>query len=117
MLASAYRRGWSHGHGIARHNVPTIGQEVNNWDVFVGLVTAENVREYHELRCDAVARDTRQFSPFEFIATEFDAHLEYPEDERLINDLEEAFSDGTTDAIRADIADFTDGDYGIEKEQ
>lgn len=25
-LASAYRRGWNHGHGLACHNVPTLGR-------------------------------------------------------------------------------------------
>ena len=67
----AYRRGWNHGHGIACHNVPTLGETV--WTDSIGRVTvdAENIREVHESNCYEAADNSRLYSPFEFTTKEF----------------------------------------------
>jgi hypothetical protein len=112
LLADAYKRGWNHGHGIACHNVPSIGDKLSagvDW-VGYGYITAENVREVHEMLCHEAADNSRQFSPFEFTAHEFN-ESEYAEE------LWEAFEAGTGDSIRADLAEYTDEDYGIEAEE
>lgn len=151
----AYRMGWNHGHGIACHNVPTLGDRIDRSVDYVGCgreVTAENIREYHELLCFAAESNSRQYSPFEFTAHEFnradDAELTVHEitgegEFQVLNDegdclesgfttreaaqawidalpdseaLWEAFDAGIGDAIRADLATYTDDDYGIESE-
>lgn len=70
-LADAYRRGWSHGHGIACHNVPRIG--ATYWLVAEARMTcdADNTAELHEMLCHAAADHSRCFSPFECTASEF----------------------------------------------
>lgn len=64
-LADAYRDGWNHGHGIACHNVPTLGEEY--FTARLGRVTAdaENIREVHQSLCYEAEEHSRQFSPFE----------------------------------------------------
>lgn len=113
VLEAAYRKGWNHGHGIACHNVPSIGDRIDRSVDYVGLgarVDAENIREYHELLCHAGADNSRQFSPFEFIAAEFNE----PPENCDSDELWEAFEAGTADAIAADLAEYTDEDYGID---
>lgn len=119
-LIDAYQRGWNHGHGIACHNVPGIGQEY-----FLdgeGKVTAdaENIREIHAHLCSDAESNSRQFSPFEFTAHEFNS-AETDENGKWNPDLEgtseelwEAFENGANDAISADLATYTDADYDIE---
>lgn len=120
-LADAYRRGWNHGHGIACHNVPTIGERLFVEDMGRITVDAENIREVHQSNCYTAESNSRQYSPFEFTAHEFNtsnqADGEFdPEKECFPDDLWEAFDAGTNDAIAADLAEYTDEDYGIEAE-
>src|SRR5690348_15078257 len=70
-LESAYRDGWNHGHGLACHNVPKLGETI--WTESMGRVTvnAENIREVHADQCYAAESNSRQYSPFEFTAAEF----------------------------------------------
>jgi hypothetical protein len=111
LLTDAYKRGWYHGHGVACHNVPTIGDRINKAEDYIGLgdfVTADNIREYHQVLTHAGADHSRDYSPFEFTAHEFN-ESEYSED------LWEAFEAGTNDAIEDDLSSYTDEDYGIEQ--
>ena len=103
---SAYEAGFNHGHGIACHNVPTLGERI--WTETMGHVTvdAENIREVHQDACYEAADNARQYSPFEFTAHEFNES----EDSEA---LWEAFEQGTADAIAADLSTYTDEDYGI----
>ena len=107
LLSDAYARGWNHGHGLACHNVPSIGQKI--WTESDGKITidADNVRDVHASLCHESADHSRCHSPFEFTAHEFN-ESEYAED------LWEAFEAGTSAAIAADLAEYTDEDYGIE---
>lgn len=75
----AYRMGWSRGHGIACHNVPTIGETIRSDSLGRVTVDAENIREIHESACFEAESNSRQFSPFEFIASEFNRRDEEPE--------------------------------------
>lgn len=121
-LADAYKRGWSHGHGFACHNVPTIGETY--WTDSDGKVEcdADNVRDVHASLCYAAESNSRQFSPFEFTAHEFNS-AETDKDGKWNPDLEgtseelwNAFDAGISDSISADLAEYTDEDYGIEAE-
>jgi hypothetical protein len=101
-----YRAGWAHGHGFACHNVPKIGETY--WFDHAGEITcdADNIREVHEVACFEAEDNSRQYSPFELIAHE----LNEGEDSE---ELWEAFNAGLSDAIRHDLASYTDEDYGI----
>jgi hypothetical protein len=107
LLTDAYRRGWNHGHGIACHNVPSIGAKLSTEDMGRVTVDASNIRDVHASECYAAESNSRCYSPFEFTANEFN-ESEYHED------LWEAFEAGTNDAIQADLETYTDDDYGIE---
>jgi hypothetical protein len=119
-LKDAYERGWSHGHGFACHNVPGLGQEY--WLDGEGKVTADadNIRDIHAHLCYDAESNSRQFSPFELTAHEFNS-AEEDEDGNHDPDLEgrseelwEAFEAGISDSISADLATYTDADYDIE---
>ena len=102
-LERAYRMGWNHGHGIACHNVPDIGDRICpsiDWVGLGKLVTADNIAEYHELLCFAAESNSREFSPFEFIAHEFN---ESDDSESLW----EAFESGVADSIRFDLKSYS----------
>lgn len=102
-LERAYRLGWNHGHGIACHNVPSIGDSIDRSVDWIGLgktVTEENIVEYHGLLCHAVADSSREYSPFEFIAHEFN---ESDDSESLW----EAFESGVSDSIREDLKGYS----------
>lgn len=109
-LADAYKRGWNHGHGLACHNVPTIGETY--WTDAEGKLDcdADNARDVHAILCHAAADNSRCYSPFEFTASEFNAHGEFRRDA-----VWEAFEAGTADAIAADIATYTGEDYGVDE--
>lgn len=109
ILADAYRRGWSHGHGIACHNVPKLGQRVFTESMGRVTIDADNIREVHSDACFEAASNSRSYSPFELTAHEFN-ESEYSDD------LWEAFEAGTDAAISADLAEYDDDDYGIEAE-
>jgi hypothetical protein len=104
---SAYEQGYRHGHGIACHNVPTLGETVRTEGLGRVTVDAENIREVHADACCEAEQNSRSFSPFEYTAHEFNES----EDSEA---LWEAFEAGTNDAITADLATYTDEDYGIE---
>ena len=111
LLADAYKRGWNHGHGIACHNVPTIGKRyhIDGMGTY-GYVNRDNIREVHQSNTFTAAEHSRDFSPFEFTAHEFN-QSEYAEG------LWEAFDEGETAAINADLATYTDEDYGVIQEE
>ena len=67
-LSSAYRNGWNHGHGIACHNVPEIGAKLFVEDMGRVTVDANNIREVHQSFCFSAESNSRQYSPFEFLA-------------------------------------------------
>lgn len=117
-LEDAYRRGWSHGHGIACHNVPTIGDRLSPCvDHYgYGVIDADNIRDVHEMLCHDAADTSRCYSPFEFTAHEFNEAGEGDDENPSSDRLWEAFEQGTADAICADVAEYTDEDYGIEHE-
>lgn len=158
ILSHAYRKGWNHGHGIACHNVPTLGEHVRSDSLGRVTVDAENIREIHEDACRASADNARQYSPFEFTAKAFNDLDEggwfvFDPDENLMNKVQpfdteadarayitevaesaedaeeftvkempsadeawEAFQEGEGDAINADLATYTNEDYGIASE-
>jgi len=109
LLTDAYRRGWNHGHGIACHNVPRLGEKLFTESMGRVTVTAENIREVHQDSCYTAESNSRSYSPFEFTAHEFN-------ESEFADDLWEAFEAGTNAAIEADLSEYTDSDYGIEFE-
>jgi len=112
-LADAYTRGWNHGHGIACHNVPTIGRQLFIESLGRVMVDVENIRQVHESLCFEAEQHSRQYSPFEFTAHEFNQHGQGDEETVSSDELWEAFDAGIADAIHADLANYTDEDYGI----
>jgi hypothetical protein len=104
----AYSAGFQHGHGIACHNVPTLGETVWTEDMGRVVVTAENIREIHLSECYAAENNSRSFSPFEFIAHDLN---ESQDSEALWT----AFEQGVSDAILHDLSGYTDEDYGSNK--
>lgn len=82
------------------------------------LITPENIREYHEAFCFEVEANSRDFSPFEFVAHELNS-LEDDSDESEVSssDAWEAFEAGVTDSIRNDLSTYTDEDYGIVSQE
>ena len=105
--AEAYEKGWNRGHGIACHNVPSLGDRLFIDSLGRVTIDADNIREAHEALCFEAASNSRSFSPFEFTAHEFNSSDD-PEA------LWEAFDAGETDAIRDDLSSSTDADYGLE---
>jgi hypothetical protein len=115
-LIDAYQRGWNHGHGLACHNKPTIGETY--WIDGEGKikVDAENIRDAHQSLCYAAEIHSRCYSPFEFTAHEFNEAGEGDDEDVSSDELWEAFENGASDAITADLATYDDDDYGIEDE-
>lgn len=113
-LSNAYERGWNHGHGIACHNVPELGKNyrLNS----LGRITcdSENIREIHEAICYEAESNSRDFSPFEFTAHEFNTIGDGEESETTSEEAWEAFEEGVGDSIRNDLSTYEDSDYGIE---
>ncbi len=116
-LSNSYKMGWNHGHGIACHNVPKLGAKIFTDGMGRVTVDSENIREVHESICYEAEINSRDFSPFEFTAHELNS-LDDEENENEISSEEawEAFEAGTSDAISADLATYSDEDYGIENE-
>jgi len=113
-LADAYRRGWNHGHGLACHNVPTIGETY--WTDGEGRIKceADNIRDVHASLCYAAESNSRCYSPFEFTAAEFNEYGEGDDETEASEEVWAAFEAGTNDSISADLAEYTDEDYGVE---
>ena len=106
LLTDAYKRGWSHGHGVACHNKPDLGKVYTTVDGHI-RANAGNIRELHQDLTNEAADNSRQFSPFELTAKAFN-------DSEYAEDLWGAFEAGTYDAIVADLQEYTDEDYGID---
>jgi hypothetical protein len=70
-LSDAYRSGWNHGHGIACHNVPVLGQELRIEGLGRVTVDADNIREVHTALCMDAESNSRSYSPFEHTASGF----------------------------------------------
>lgn len=119
ILASAYRQGWNNGNGIACHNVPELGAKVFSESLGRVTVDAENIRDVHESACFEAEIGARDFSPFEFTAREFNDLGEGDDasDTPSADEAWEAYEEGVADSIRADLAEYTDEDYGIPKEE
>lgn len=118
-LSSAYRAGWNHGHGIACHNVPELGSKLFVDDMGRVTVDAENISDVHQSLCFSAESNSRQYSPFEFTAHELNSlgeDDEAEEQEATSEEAWEAFESGVSDSIFADLATYTDEDYGIETE-
>ena len=116
-LSDAYSHGWNHGHGFACHNVPEIGKKYRLDTLGRVKCDAENVREIHEALCYEAESNSRDFSPFEFVAYDLnslDDDEDEDEDKVTSEEAWEAFEEGVSDAISADLSTYTDEDYGIE---
>jgi hypothetical protein len=70
-----------------------------------------NVRDVHQALCFEAESNSRDFSPFEFTAHEFNSLGD--DGEVSSSEAWEAFEAGVSDAIFADLATYTDEDYGI----
>jgi len=108
---NAYEAGYCHAHGIACHNVPQIGKRISRSVDYVGLgpiVTAENIREYHQILCYAAESNSRCYSPWEHTAAWINSLGDEAEDAWT------AYDNGVAAAIADDLAAYTDADYGID---
>lgn len=118
-LVDAYRRGWNHGHGLACHNVPRLGDKLRLDDMGRVTVDAENIADVHQSLCFAAELNSRCYSPFEQAAHEFNSAGDEESDgyDSSVDaeSLWEAFEAGAADSIMADLATYTDLDYGIEE--
>jgi len=118
VLADAYRSGWNHAHGIACHNVPSMGETY--WTDSDGRVTVETVddaREVHASLCYEAESNSRSYSPFEFTAHEFNSagyDGDRGDNDPVADDLWEAFETGVSDSLAADLATYEDSDYSDE---
>lgn len=115
-LSSAYRSGYNRGHGIACHNVPTLGENILSDSLGRVTVDAENIREIHQDSCFSAEMNGRDFSPFEFLAHELNSLDDEENSETSSDEAWEAYEQGVSDAISADLATYSDEDYGIEAE-
>lgn len=113
-LSNAYARGWNHGHGIACHNVPELGENYRLDSLGRITCDSENIREIHEAICYEAELNSRDFSPFEFTAHEFNTIGDDEESETTSEEAWEAFEEGVGDSIRNDLSAYGDSDYGIE---
>ena len=117
-LAETYKKGFNHGHGIACHNVPEMGESYRTDSLGRVTVDADNIREVHQALVYEAESNSRQYSPFEFTAHEFNS-LDDEENESEVSSEEvwEAFEAGINDAIAADLSTYTDENYGIKSEE
>lgn len=104
--SECYGMGWNHAHGIACHNVPTIGANVFIDGEGHARVDSENIRELHESICYQAESNSRCFSPWEFTAHQINSS-------RNPEGGWQAYDDGVNDSIAADLAEYTDDDYGL----
>lgn len=119
-LQDLYLEGYNHGHGIACHNVPTLGEKIFSDELGRVTVDAENIREVHQSACYAAESNSRSYSPWEYTAKRIN-DLDYDGDDiaRAESDVTaeegwEAYEAGIHDAIQADLATYSDEDYGID---
>lgn len=117
ILSSAYIQGCNHGHGIACHNVPELGKTYRLDSLGKVICDSENIREIHESICFEAESRSRDFSPFEFIAYEFNSLGDDEDCEISSDEVWEAFESGVGDSISHDLSSYTDEDYGILKNE
>lgn len=108
MHENIYWAGRAYGRGFARRNVPEIGKTYWFDHAYDGKITcnAENIRELHEVACFAAEDNSRHYAGFQMIAHELNKSEQSDE-------LWDAFNSGLADAIRNDLASYTDENYGI----
>jgi len=96
---SAYKAGFNQGHGIACHNVPEIGKTY--WtDEGKLKVDADNAADVHAILCFEAESNSRQYSPWEFLAKELN-------DSEDADVLWEAYEQGVSDGIYGDLESYT----------
>jgi hypothetical protein len=100
-LAEAYRMGWNHGHGLACHNVPRLGDKLHLDDLGRVTVDAGNIREVHASLCYAAEMNSRQFSPFEFTAHAFNRVEELAVEEDVEGGFAFSVVDGSGDVVES----------------
>lgn len=115
-LRDAYSRGWNHAHGIACHNVPTLGDKLLTDSMGRVTVNTDNIREIHESLCYEAEMNSRDYSPWEHTASWINEHGEGSDNEPGSYELWQAYDDGVTDSITADLSTYTDEDYGINEQ-
>ena len=98
----AFTSGYDHAHGIACHNVPTIGETYFLESEGHVTADADNIREVHETLCHEAEMNARQFSPWEFVAKEINSLPEFDREAAW-----EAYDEGVILAISHDLADQT----------
>lgn len=106
-VSRAYDIGWNSGHGIACHCVPKIGDAIDRTIDWIGLgrfVTEENAKDYHEILCHAGELNSREYSPFDMIAKEFNESEDQEE-------FWEAYENGVRDSIANDLSKYDLEDY------
>jgi hypothetical protein len=113
ILTLAYRLGWNTAHGITDYNVPTLGEAVRS-DLGRITIDADNIRDVHQEACFLAELNGRDFSPFEFIARDFNDLGEGSGDAPSAGEAWEAYDQGVCDSIMADLATYSDDDYGIQ---
>jgi hypothetical protein len=79
-------------------------------------VDADNIRDVHQDACFEAESSSRDYSPFEFIAHDLTELGDDDEADGTSEEAWEAFEEGVSDAIFADLSTYTDADYGIEPE-
>jgi len=87
----AIQLGEEHATLLAAYNTPLCG-DTHNGEV----VTPENCRRIHLEACFEASEQSKQYSPFEFIANEFN-------DDENSDELWEAFSDAVISTIQRDV--------------
>lgn len=114
-IYEAFKEGWHQAHGIACHNVPKIGDKIPREVDWIGhdVVDADNVRDVHEMYCLHAEEHGRCFSPFEYIAHDFNT----TGDVWLTEALWDAYEAGVSASIAHDVSTYTLEDYGLENEQ
>jgi hypothetical protein len=133
-LADVYLSGFNYGRGLACHNVPTLGakfpnirevHEASSDDPRI-TVDEENIREVHEATCFGTRlRQQQQAMVGRHYSRQYEAisdgifRLGEGTDAGGPSSGEawDAFDAGMSDAIQADIATYTDADYGIGSDE
>jgi hypothetical protein len=104
-----YSYGYRNGHGIARHNVPRVGDKIDRSVDYWGLgsnVTLDNAKDYHQLLC--YAAETKERDCFRFVST---AKELYGETLLPADIAWDAYNSGVADAIGHDLSLYTAENY------
>ena len=94
----AFAAGYDHAHGIACHNVPTIGETYHTDEGTFTPEDAEEAAELHRELCFMAESNARCFSPWEFVAHEINSLGEFDAEAAW-----EAYEDGVAAAITHDL--------------